>query len=465
MTPSRRRATTRTSAAAGPETATGATETVDASPSKTLFIDMLVRDIELRAAVGDLADNSVDGARRALGNAAERDAAFRGFYLEIDVAADHIEFRDNCGGISLKDAREYAFKFGRPKNKGRLSHSIGQFGVGMKRAFFKLGRTIHLESATPTSRFKLHLPVAEWEQDDSNWNFVLHDVVEGRRQPKDRVGTRIRITHLLPAVAAEVGEARFPHDLLDELAQLHSKAIAEGFRLEVNGIQAHSRTFTLLGGGGIVPAYDEYEHNGSGAPVRVRIACGIAESEPGTAGWDVVCNGRTVLKSDQTPVTGWRAGGDVFIPSYHNQFARFRGIVLMDSTDASRVPWSTTKTHLNQDSEVWREAKRRMILLMRPVIDFLNALDREKDQEAADTSGPTLAAAVGKTKPVPLRSLQATAAFKFPTPSRAPRSGRVTFYRPRAVLDRAKSYLGVATYREVGESAFDYWLDSELGDE
>ena len=331
----------------------------------------------------------------------------------------------------------------------------------MKRAFFKLGRTIDLESVTATSRFALHLPVDVWEEDEE-WEFVLHGVVEGKRQQKSEVGTRIEITELLPAVADEVGDNQFPHELLDELAQLHRDAINSGFQLEVNGIRAHSQSFKLLAGAGIVPAYEEYEHADGAAPVRVRIACGIAESEPGTAGWDVVCNGRTVLKSDQSPVTGWRAGGEIFIPSYHNQFARFRGIVLFDSTDAGRVPWNTTKTRLNQDSDVWREAKRRMIVLMRPVIDFLNALDREKDLEAAETTGPTLGSAVRKTKAVPVSDLSPSTTFKSPTPSKAPRSGRVTFYRSRALLDRAKGYLGVDTYREVGEESFDYWVEAEL---
>src|SRR5947209_4184851 len=442
--------------------ANGTTEKVDASPSKSLFIDMLVRDIELRAAVGDLADNAVDGARRSLGEtAAEQGDAFKGFFLEIDVSAKRISLRDNCGGISLDDAREYAFKFGRPKTMKGLSHSIGQFGVGMKRAFFKLGRTIDLESVTSNSRFALHLPVSRWENEDE-WEFVLHDVVDGKRQRQSDVGTRIEITELLPAVADEVSDDQFPHELLDELAQLHRDAINKGFRLEVNGIRAHRQSFSLLVGAGIAPAYEEYEHRNGAAPVRVRIACGIAQSEPGTAGWDVVCNGRTVMKSDQSPVTGWRAGGEIFIPSYHNQFARFRGIVLFDSTDAGRVPWNTTKTRLNQDSDVWREAKRRMIVLMRPVIDFLNALDREKDLEAASTSGPTLGSAVRKTSAVPLSDIRHSTVFRYPTPQKAPRSGRVTFYRSRSLLDRAKGYLGVGTYREVGEESFDYWVEAEL---
>jgi hypothetical protein len=445
---------------------TGTTETVDASPSKSLFIDMLVRDIELRAAIGDLVDNSVDGARRVLGsNGAKAGKGLGAFSLAITVARDRVALHDNCGGISLPDAREYAFKFGRPKGVPGVDHSIGQFGVGMKRAFFKLGRVIDLKSVTTTSRFALHLPVDDWADDNTTWEFKLTDVVEAQKQPKADIGTRIDITGLLPSVADEVGDRHFPHELLDELAQLHREAIGAGFGLEVNGIRAYAPDFVFLRGAGIVPASEEYLHENGGAPVRVRIASGVVESAPGTAGWDVACNGRTVLKSDQTSVTGWRAGGDVFIPSYHNQFARFRGIVMFDSIDAGRVPWNTTKTHLDQDSDVWREAKRRMIAHMRPIIDFLNALDREKDQEGSESTGPTLASAVQAARPVALDDLAPSAIFRYPTPAKAPKVGRVTFYRPRALLQHAVDYLDVGTYREVGEAAFDYWVEAELDED
>lgn len=439
------------------------TESIDASPSKTLFIDMLVRDIELKAAIGDLADNAVDGARRAIGDGFTGPRPFKGFYLDITVSEDEVFLKDNCGGISLHDAREYAFKFGRPRGTKGLASSIGQFGVGMKRAFFKLGRLIDLTSVTEESRFALRLPVDEWEE-SPEWQFVLRDVVDDKTQPKKSIGTTVSITELLPAVSEEVGGDYFPHELLDELAQLHRGAITQGFRLRVNGIRAQARPVQLLEGGGIKPAFQEYDHRNGGAPVRVRIACGVSVSEPGTAGWDVVCNGRTVLRSDQTAVTGWRAGGDVFIPSYHNQFARFRGVASFDSTDASAVPWNTTKTRLNQDSAVWREAKRQMIVMMRPVIDFLNALDREKDAEGAATVGATLGSTVEKARLQAFADVAPNAVFRYPTPRKAPSAGRVTFHRPKSQLEQAKKFLGVSTYREVGEEAFDYWVEAELDD-
>ena len=218
----------------------------------------------------------------------------------------------------------------------------------------------------------------------------------------------------------------------------------------------------LLKSSEIVPAMTEFPINGDGPPVRVRLVCGIGESQPGEAGWDVLCNGRTVLKSDQTPVTGWGGSADQRIPSYHNQFARFRGFAYFDCKDASRVPWTTTKTGLDQDSPVWRSARQRMISMMRPVIDFLNDLDSEHDREGGDQSGPTLTSKVKVASPTAVADLTSRAVFAYPKISKAPRMGRVSYSRSKEDLARAKAALGVSTNREVGELTFEYWVEAEL---
>ena len=46
---------------------------------------------------------------------------------------------------------DYAFRFGRPGNVVPAKYATGKFGVGMKRALFKLGERFRIESATATS--------------------------------------------------------------------------------------------------------------------------------------------------------------------------------------------------------------------------------------------------------------------------------------------------------------------------
>ena len=92
-----------------------------------------------------------------------------------------------------------------------------------------------------------------------------------------------------------------------------------------------------------------------------------------------MCNGRVILEADRSKETGWglveEENDEILIPKFHNQFARFRGIVTFDSADAARVPWNTMKDDVDRESAVWQQTFVRMIEMMRPVVDFLNQLD------------------------------------------------------------------------------------------
>ena len=124
---------------------------INAEPTKAFFVDMLTRDIPLEQAVLDLVDNCVDGAKRMA--AARQDdprLPYEGCAVEIIINAHQFSIYDNCGGFDVETAQEYAFRFGRPAAATRTAHSIGQFGVGMKRALFKFGRRFTVESATPS---------------------------------------------------------------------------------------------------------------------------------------------------------------------------------------------------------------------------------------------------------------------------------------------------------------------------
>src|ERR1700728_825098 len=104
---------------------------INAAPSKEFFIYMLTRDVQLTRSIIDLLDNSVDGAKRLRGK-----ESFHGLWVRIEVSPDHFKISDNCGGIPVSVAREYAFCFGRPKGAEATPNSLGLFGVGMKRTFF-----------------------------------------------------------------------------------------------------------------------------------------------------------------------------------------------------------------------------------------------------------------------------------------------------------------------------------------
>lgn len=140
---------------------------IEAHPTKDLFISMLVKDIGLIRAIVDLVDNSVDGAKRA-----QDDEDYSNLWVRIEATRDRFRVADNCGGIPVDIARNYAFRFGRVANTPKTEHSVGQFGVGMKRALFKIGRWFKVESTTADSKFAVEVDVDEWSKDEDDWSFL-----------------------------------------------------------------------------------------------------------------------------------------------------------------------------------------------------------------------------------------------------------------------------------------------------
>lgn len=198
--------------------------------------------------------------------------------------------------------------------------------------------------------------------------------------------------------------------------------------------------------------------------MRVRIWAGLGRSgkreDPLYAGWYVFCNGRIVLHADQTRTTGWGEGGEITIPKYHNQFARFRGYVKFDSDDGNVLPWNTTKTGLDMESWIYPSVKLEMVTLMRPVIDFLNLLDKEGKAEGGPT-GP-LHMAVDRAKLSKLETVEVADRFIAPkAPPPTPEMRTITYKKPVKEIDRVKRLLKVQSYREVGEGTFDYYLKME----
>lgn len=115
----------------------------------------------------DLLDNAIDGARRTIKHGAPKadGRLFDGFRVGLSIAGQAFVVSDNCGGISLNDAVDYAFHFGRRKDAPHdVDHSIGLYGIGMKRAIFKIGRKARVESRPSFDAFVVKVDVDEWEK-------------------------------------------------------------------------------------------------------------------------------------------------------------------------------------------------------------------------------------------------------------------------------------------------------------
>ncbi|MBI2058412.1 MAG: ATP-binding protein [Nitrospirae bacterium] len=441
----------------------GGQKLINASPTKEFFIHMLTRDIPLTRAILDLVDNSVDGARRLrpAGN-------YGGLRVEMKLDARHFLIADNCGGIPVDVARGYAFRFGRPEETEGTPGSMGQFGVGMKRTFFRLGRHFVVRSTTREARFTVDVDVDQWmadAQSPEEWHFTFSELETGLHVPEKDTGTRIEVDRLLANVADTFALDNFKSRLAEEMSQAHPLTLDRELAITLNGLPIKHDPQELFVSKMLQPGYVEKSYPSKilvgkpGPPVRVRLYAGVAERSFHDGGWYVFCNGRLILRADQSDATVW--GNRHNMRAYHPDFAYFRGYAYLDSDDGSLLPWTTTKTGVDADSPVYKAVQREMIEMTRPVLTFLTNLVKEKT--AGEGQHP-LENAIETADSKQVNMIKRGGNFVAPSMAPAaagPRMCRIQYWKPASEVERAKLILKSKTFTGVGEKTFEYFMRYE----
>lgn len=422
---------------------------VDASPTKSFFVSIITRDVQLDDAIADLVDNCVDGAKRL-----RKGGDLKGLWVKISVSADGFSIEDNCGGIPLDIARRYAFKFGRDVDYQDSDYSVGQFGVGMKRTLFKLGTRFSVETVESEHSYKIVVPVTQW-LGEPEWDFRISDLVSGQFAA-DQLGTKIVVDELHESVGHTLGQGWFQRDLRTKIQRVQQNFMRNGLSITFNGVTIIPDDWGLKEGEGIEPFHRRFEDDlGGQYPLKTRLYAGIGSGDRRGAGWYVFCNGRCIVEADQSALTGWGevGQGGISIPRYHAQFGKFRGYAFLDCRDASLLPWNTTKTSIDVENPAYRRLLGRMVDATRPVINFLNALDGENDfaEEERD-----LSASVAKAAYRSVETLTERPSFTYKPPEKARvKNVTISYKRPPDEVERMKEVLDVSTNRDVGTRTFE----------
>jgi|SRR6185437_9474530 len=428
----------------------------DASPTRWFFVDMLTRDISLQDCILDLIDNCLDGARRSMvsGNSKNlSDDAYENFSCSVSLSSDGFEIKDNCGGIPLDIAEKYAFRFGRDPHTPKDKYGVGIYGIGMKRAIFKIGRTAEVHSISDDNAFRVEIDVDSWAKaQGQNWNFPIK--VERK---SGAPGTKIIITDLNDGVAKELGSSDFENKLIRIVGRDYSVFIRHGFEIKIGKHVVRPDVFELRAGKGFAPARIKYRDDG----VDVEIFAGMGsvpadedtpEARPSRdmalSGWYVICNDRTIVAADKTEMTLWGYAG---VPEWHPQYNGFLGVVTFKSSDPDKLPWTTTKRDVDVASEVYKRALRKMRDLTKTWTAYTNR--RKADiQTAKSIEKSTTAVALSE---IPQRRTFSVPPAKGPTRTLA----NISYQQPMARVDRVREALGSSqlSNREVGERTFDYY--------
>lgn len=443
---------------------------VDASPAKRFFVSMLIRDIELMPAIIDLVDNSADGAKRV--RSAAGDERYAGLWVKVTINEDRFEIADNCGGIDVELARHYAFRFGRAEDVAGPVGEVGQFGIGMKRSLFKMGERFTIQSASATSRFSLTVNVPEWlKLQTTDWGFEFDAVKEGIDVPEGERGTRIVVAGLHEIVRDDFGQDLFVNRLRRQIAMRELRLLQQGLEITVNDEPLVAQQPILLAGEGLGPIHVERPIATNNGPLTMQLWAGLAQAakeedddvddaekyrgEP-PAGWYLFCNDRLLLYADKTRLTGWGAEA----AAYHPQYARFRGYVLLEG-DARYMPWTTTKTGVDEDSRVFRAVQGEMFDALQKVQAAINRLKAERRREPA--AQPAVQA-LDKAKPVPLSEVEPSAAFRLPdaAPDPPPSAQWIRYQVDLDDFERVAGVIGSEVPSEVGRATFDWFLEEQV---
>ncbi|BBQ31074.1 ATP-binding protein [Aeromonas caviae] len=455
---------------------------VNAFPAKRFFVEMLTRDIELIDAILDLIDNCLDGAmRRTEQDIASSANPYEGYWAKIDFDGSNFRIEDNCGGIPRDIAINSAFRMGRPNNtRDKELPTVGVYGIGMKRAIFKLGAEAKISSVNGDDHFSVSIDKS-WMDDDLSWDLPFVDLAKD-----DSVceGTIISVTQLREGISRMLSDSvNFLAELRDVISTHFSFIILKGFKIQVNG-KPIEPTINFLNIGPDFYEKDEaiapYLYKNTINDVDINLAVGFyrslpdddeeqylkeGRSETRKAGWTIVCNDRVVVHADKTKITGW---GEAGVPQYHTQFISISGTVFFYSNNPSKLPLTTTKRGIDGNSDIYLTVKEYMRDGLKTFTSYTNKIKSSgkayssfmSDKVVESKTGTSIIDSLPKDKWISSRKSSGGMVFrpKLPMPPAEIETRRIQFTRSLEDIQLLSEFFFDDVDRSaalVGEKCFD----------
>jgi len=433
---------------------------------------MFTRDISLEDCILDLIDNSIDGLLRSrniqvgssllsLSSNGDENVNRKLPRIEVSYSARRFEITDTCGGISRESALSDVFNFGHAP--GEVGGSLGVYGIGLKRAIFKLGSQFEMVSKTMGEGFSVNLDVKKWVEKDDNlddWRIPLQYI--GGAASEQAAGTTIKITKLRPEVVMRLDDGTLAQRLHSIISQTYGLFMGKYVQIILNGRKVDPFHIPIGDSNQVTPAHDDYQDG----EVNVKLFASLAargsnqtwKSEP--AGWYALCNGRIVVAADKTDLTGW---GTLGFPQFHDGKHRgFVGVALFQSDNPLALPWTTTKRGLHRESPVYLHARNRMIGVARPIIKFLDGMYKADAPE--EPAGRAIANQVTRTGLSEIAARPVTPFSVRVIPGRRPKTTvRVQYDAEMTAVQRIRKHVKQPGWSagQVGKYTFDYYLETE----
>lgn len=429
---------------------------INASPTKSFFIDILVKDIDLIDAVLDLIDNSIDSYIKKRISERKR--------ILITVSDNAFKIEDHCGGINKEDVYDHVFRFG--KSSEERARTIGIYGIGLKRAIFKMGKNILLESDDGSNFYSIRID-EDWLKNVEKWTLDFEKEENTRGNPM----TRVTITELYPNIADEFKSTVFENTLRERIRDTYSIFMEEKVTIEVNDRPVDFYDFKFLSDGEkFAPFHKKYNFD----DVEVEIFAGYTPGgrEKWPYGWYVFCNDRLIIKSDTSERTGWGGYGE---RKYHYpEDNQFLGLVFFRSDNPMSLPWQTTKDDVQVDSRVYRATQVEMKEVTSRLVDVIHLAGKTIDPGTRETIGtaifedtPTIS-----RKDVTVEQQEIVPAIRgelgYESLSKVPVVTSIQYMEKTALVNKVKAKLGEPwmSNKKMGQKTFEYYVKwEEIKDE
>lgn len=434
---------------------------INANPTKEFFIRMLTRDIDLHPAIAELVDNSIDAAKKF------RKVTNQDLFIEVTFDAYSFTIKDNCGGMTIADARDYCFRFGRESADVERSEApekgIGVFGIGMKRALFRMGNEFEVRSKTPQEHFSVHVDVDEWmKESDKDWSFSFSDLAKNESNDYNDCGTEIVVKRLHKGVGYTFSSTQFRNSFFEYLKTRSTAIKGLNVSIIINGKSLEALNDKIL----LDDKYQPYVSEETIDGVKITVVAGCSKmGDLDKAGWYILCNNRMIVYASQGDDTIWSS----LIRKFHPSFATFRGYVFFESEDLEKLPWNTTKTGVDMSSKYYIAAQQQMISITKEYIKFRENVDHLVEGNECLTPeiifrgdecavlGEKFMEYISEEHDMVFPELNAD---NFPLPPKP--LSRISFTADLGKVDKIKKKMGLKTNKLMGEKIFQYYYEREI---
>lgn len=318
----------------------------DTRPTKELLVNGITKDLSIEACIFDLIDNAIDGhAKNVKGK------------VEITFAPDFLKIQDYGVGIEESELVEKVMRIGSissPKD------GIGIFGVGLKRALFKLANKARVVTETTNNRLVINFDKRVFLRDDDDWTLPI-----SRENKTNQNGTCVLIEDLDEALAQCISDKKWCDDIAAEISKRYAYLISENTcEIFINDNLTQASITPLRDDGLFKIREKSFELNDVAVTVKLgqhkdhRLTkelgydSQINKMLSNQFGWSIFCNKRGILMNDASPKTGWAV-------KEHSQHHGWVGHVTMLG-DPSKLPWSTSKVDIDLTNEIYIKALQVM---------------------------------------------------------------------------------------------------------